>query len=337
MKGQKTFFGEENRLEALSREGDPLVKLQSFVNWEIFRTILSNAFKKEPKGPGGRPPFDYVMMFKVLLLQRIYNLSDEQMQFQIMDRLSFMRFLNITLDDNIPDAKTIWHYREVLTQKNKIKPLFSKFNKELEKQKIMISEGNIVDASFVEVPVQRNTKDENDQIKGGGKPVWEENKSRQKDIDARWMKKHSKNHYGYKDHIKAGVKTKLIYNYCVSSASKHDSQMLEELIQDKDAHHELYADSAYTGKKIKELLNGKKIRNRIHKKAYRNRPLTQSQKEMNRKKSKTRARVEHVFGFMKNSMKADYLRCIGMQRVEACIGLNNLVYNIFRTMQLQQV
>ena len=337
MKGQKTFFGEENRLEALSREGDPLVKLEDFINWEIFRTILNNAFKKEPKGPGGRPPFDYVMMFKILILQRIYNLSDEQMQFQIMDRLSFMRFLDVTLDDKIPDAKTIWYYREVLTQRNKIKPLFNKFNKLLEKQKIQVSEGNIVDASFVEVPVQRNSKDENDKIKGGGKPEWEENKSRQKDTDARWMKKHNKNHFGYKNHIKAGIKTKLIYNYGMSSASKHDSQMLEELLEEKDAHHELYADSAYTGKSINEMLKDRKIRNRIHRKAYRNRPLTKNQKEMNNKKSKTRARVEHVFGFMKNSMKADYLRCIGKQRVEALIGLNNLVYNIHRAMQLQQV
>jgi len=216
------FFDEEFRLEKLSKQKDPLVKLSQIIDWELFRTILESIFKKEAKGKGGRPPYDYVMMFKTLILQRYYNLSDDQIEYQILDRLSFMRFLSLKLSDKVPDSKTVWHFREQLTKAGKVEAMFERFNEVLAEKGLMAEEGSMIDASFVEAPKQRNSKKENKQIKEDKIPdAWEEtpHKLAQKDTDARWTKKNGVNYYGYKDHVKADTKSKLIKTYKVTDAS----------------------------------------------------------------------------------------------------------------------
>ncbi len=119
------------------------------IKWESFRHTLNRVFEKQAKGPGGRPALDYVMMFKIFILQRLYNLSDAQIQFQIMDRLSFMRFLGLNLQDQVPDEKTIWLFRETLTKSGKIELLFEQFRSYLLNEGIIAHSGKIVDASFV--------------------------------------------------------------------------------------------------------------------------------------------------------------------------------------------
>lgn len=339
MNRQRGFFDEQDRLELLSKQGDPLEKLNELIPWEIFYRKLKKYFVKEPKGPGGRPPYDYLMMFKILILQRLYNLSDYQMQFQILDRLSFQRFLNLGLNDTVPDEKTIWLFRETLTKHKAIDTLFYRFQAVLESKGVIANRGSIVDASFVEVPKQRNSRDENRQIKEGKIPEgWKETpaKERQKDTDARWTKKNDQSYFGYKDHVKVDKSSKLITAYTVTDASVHDSKAIEDLLDKGDAHHELYADSAYTGSRIEEMLEKKKIMNRIHEKGYRNKPLTKRQMESNRKKSSIRARVEHVFGHITNSMNGFNIRCIGIERACGMIGMINLTYNIVRFVQLQR-
>lgn len=336
MKNERGLFDEEFRLEQISHQKDPLIMLNQFIDWESFRSTLEKALKKDKKGPGGRPAYDYVMMFKILILQHLYNLSDAQMQYQILDRLSFMRFLGLNLCDSVPDEKTIWLFRERLTQSGTITKLFEKFKRFLLKNGVIANTGNIVDASFIEVPKQRNSKEENDQIKDGNEPEnWSTNKTRQKDTDARWTIKNKQRHYGYKNHIKVCKKSKLIKTYTISSASTHDSQCIKDLLEESDSRHDMFADSAYAGKPIKTLLQKNNIRSRIHEKGYRNNPLTKKQRERNRKRSKIRCRVEHVFGFMKNSMNGSMIRSIGITRAKAKIGLMNLCYNMNRFIQLQ--
>ncbi|MDR3114859.1 MAG: transposase, partial [Treponema sp.] len=121
---------------------------------------MTRVFQKEPKGPGGRPPFDYVMMFKILIVQRMYNISDAQTEYQIKDRLSFMRFLGLALCDTVPDEKTIWEFRDNLVQANIIDTLFYRFTKQLEEKEIITHSGSIIDATFVEAPRQRNSREE---------------------------------------------------------------------------------------------------------------------------------------------------------------------------------
>ena len=243
---QAGLFDWQTRFEQLDNGGDPLVKLNAVVDWELFRKDLEAVRDKERKSNAGRKPFDVILMFKILILQSLYNLSDDQLEFQIRDRLSFMRFLDLSLGDTIPDAKTIWLFREQLTEAELIKTIFDRFDRFLRDNGCTAKKGQIVDASIVAAPRQRNSRDENKQIKDGQVPEdWTDNKKRQKDTDARWTQKNGKNHYGYKNHIEVDVEHKLIREYEVTPASTHDSQVFEDLLDEANTSRDVWGDSAY--------------------------------------------------------------------------------------------
>jgi len=329
------FFDVELRVQWLLAKGNSLSRLDAVIDWESFRPLLETVLDKPAKGPGGQRPNDPLKMFKALLVQRFYCLSDEQTEYQINDRLSFQRFIGWTLADKIPDANTLWDFREALIQAGAFEKLFALFDEQLRVRGLLAQPGKLVDASFVDVPRQRNSRDENAVIKGGGTPAeWVEQpaKQRQKDVDARWTKKNDERHYGYKNHVKADTQSKLIEKYEVTDASVHDSQVLEPLVEATDGA--IYADSAYRSAETERMLAQQQVASQIHERAYRNRPLTDAQKEANRQKSKIRARIEHVFGYMSQSMKGFYLRYIGKRRNAAAIGLINLIYNLARYEQI---
>ena len=195
MRGQAGFWDIDERYARLSEAGDPLEKLNAVVPWEVFRKPLTKALKRSDGAKGGRPPYDAVLMFKILVLQALYNLSDDQAEFVINDRLSFMRFLELGLGDRVPDAKTIWLFREHLTQARAVENLFARFDKHLTRAGYLAMGGQIVDATIVAAPKQRNGNDEKADIKGGKIPeAWKDRpaKLRQKDRDARWTVKFSK-------------------------------------------------------------------------------------------------------------------------------------------------
>jgi IS5 family transposase len=329
---QKGFFDESERLAELSKIGDPLEKLNKYMQWENFREVLTNAFSKEPKGPGGRPPFDYVMMYKILILQKLYNMSDDITEYQIKDRLSFQRYLGLSLCGTVPDAKTIWNFREVLKEAGVLDKIFERFVGQMESKGIITRSGSIAGAAFVDVPRQGNTKEENKEIKEGKMPNgWEKEEKRhkkaQKDTDARRATKNKEVHYGYKDHINMDKKSKIITDYEVTSAEVHDSQELKNLIEPgKDRR--VYGDSAYTGEEVQKCIP-EGVQNRIHEKGYRNHPLTKTQERNNTAKSKIRARVEHGFARM-HQFGGIAIRTIGKTRAEIQRGLLNMAYNITR-------
>ena len=330
-------FDEYFMLDKLTNLKDPLVKLEQRIDWQIFSPILNAVFEKPKISNAGRPRFDHHLMFKILILQSLYNLSDDQIEFQIIDRRSFKRFLGLKSTDKIPDSKTIWKFRETLIQEEVVAELFYRFNMALDDQGLFAKTGQIVDASFLEAPRQRNTREENLLVKAGKTPeAWQNkpNKLRQKDLDARWTKKNKMVFYGYKNHIKADSGSKLISSYAVSDASVHDSQETETLIDRSDAGQPFYGDSAYTGQEESIAWCG--MINMVHEKGNKYHPLTEVQKASNRIKSKIRARVEHVFGFMTNSMNAMIVRTIGIWRAAAKIGLTNLTYNMMRCVQLKK-
>ena len=329
------FFDVELRVQWLLAKGNPLSRLDAVMAWESFRPLLEAAVAKPAKGPGGPRPHDPLKMFKALVVQRFYNLSDEQTEYQINDRLSFQEFIGWTLADKVADANTLWDFREALVQAGAFEKLFALFDQQLHERGLLAQPGKLVDASFVDVPRQRNTREENATIKRGGTPAeWAEQpaKQRQKDVEARWTKKNAEVHYGYKNHVKADAQSKLIEQYAVTDASVHDSQMLEPLVASTDGA--VYADSAYRSVETEAMLAEKRITSQIHERAYRNRPLTDAQKETNRRKSRIRVRIEHVFGYMSQSMKGFSLRYIGKRRNAAAIGLINLIYNLARYEQI---
>lgn len=334
--GTSNLYAEEFRLEKLSKQGDPLERLNKVINWEYFRTTIEKVIGDKLVQAGPRR-YDPILMFKILIIQRYYNLSDEQLEYQILDRLSFCRFLGLSLADRVPDEKTIWKFRETLVKKGLAKKLFEKFNALLEQHGLIAQEGKIIDASFVEAPRQRNSREENAKIKEGQTPSgWDENphKKRQKDVDGRWTKKNNETHYGYKNHIKVDNKHKLIDKYAITHAAVHDSQALDALLEEKDENQNLWADSAYTGADQEKTIKSYRVNNQVHEKGYKNRPLTEEQKQSNTNKSKVRARIEHVFGFMEQSMNKLYIRSIGTNRAKGFAGLLNLTYNLFRYEQI---
>ena len=333
---QISFFDESKRLAALSRLGDPLEQLSKHVDFEIFRPVLTETFRKvDRKSPAGRKPLDVILMFKAMVIQRLFNLSDEQLEFQITDRSTFTRFLGLNSGETIPDYTSFWGFRESLMEKGLERKLFDQFSAKLEAEGIYAKSGSIIDATIVEVPKQRNSREENAQIKSGKIPVdWDEDKSCHKDTDARWVKKNGVSFFGYKDHIKTDAGTSLITDYRVTPASTHDSVALKELVSEADGGKPLHADSAYTGEEIEQVLRDLNIENKACEKGRRGAPLTEAQRRHNRQKSKIRALVEHVFGFMENSMNGIFLRCIGIKRATCQIGLANLTYNICRYAQL---
>lgn len=338
MSKTRGLFDEQIRLEKLSKKQDPLEQLGKHIDFEFFRNPLEKFFDKDnDPGKGGRPAYDCVLMFKILILQRYYNVSDDAIEYAILDRLSFMRFLGLGINNPVPDAKTIWLFRDKLTAGGMIEKLFGHLDKQLDKDGIIVHKGKLVDASIVEVPVQRNNRDENKKLKEGIIPEdWDENKLRQKDIDAQWVTHNGKNYFGYKNHIKADGKTKLIIRYKATTANVHDSEVIVELLDKKeDSDQTVHADSAYRSDAIEKICSKKNIESCIHEKGYRGHPLTKRQQQRNKKKSKTRARVEHIFGFMTNSMNKMYLRYRNFVRNEAAIGLMNLTYNLFRLVQLK--
>lgn len=335
---QPGFFDKSDRLQELEEMGDPLARLDSIIDWSTFEPILDQLGKGESFGGGGRPAFRPLLMFKCLVIQRLYDLSDAQLQFQITDRVSFKRFLGMTDADRCPDEKTFWAFRELLTQTGLFDELFAVFHDRLVEEGMIANKGKIIDASFVEVPRQRNSKEENEAIKQGELPEgWEEqeNRLRQKDLDARWTKKRNERHYGYKNHVKVDSKSKLIDKYTVTDAAVHDSNALDELLCEGDST--TYVDSAYSGSRCEEIFAAKGVESKIIEPARRNRPLSKKAKRKNRTKSRTRVRVEHVFGTMVMSMRATWNRCIGIARNEASIAMTNLVYNMIRYEQISRL
>ena len=328
---QTGLFDWQTLFEQLDNGGDPLVKLNEVVNWELFRRDLEKVRDKDRKSNAGRKPFDVVLMFKILILQSLYNLSDDQLEFQIRDRLSFMRFLGLSLGDTVPDAKTVWLFREQLTEANLVKKLFDRFDKFLRKNGFSARKGQIVDASIIPAPRQRNSRDENRQIKEGQAPEgWSENKKRQKDTDARWTKKNGKTYYGYKNHVEVDVAHKLVRDYDVTPASTHDSQVFEELLDETNTSRDVWADSAYRSQETLDTLEQSGFREHLQRKGSRNKKLTEREKRGNTTRSKIRSRVEHIFGVQSQRAGCLIMRAIGMTRAAAKIGLRNLAYNIDR-------
>jgi IS5 family transposase len=336
------FFDLDRRLEAISTKGDALETIKTAVPWEDFRADIEAATgrkREERKSNAGRKPYDAILKFKVLVLQSLYNFSDAQTEFMIRDRLSFMRFLNLRLEDPVPDATTIWLFREALVDAQLVDKLFDRFGQHLQAKGYIARGGQIVDATIVSVPRQRNTKEENETIKNGETPKeWEKEPAKlaQKDVDARWTKKNDESFYGYKNHIGVDKAHKLIRKWDATDAAVHDSQKLDDILDLSNTAKDVWADSAYRSAAIEQRLKEKDLMSRIHRRAVRSHPLSEKQKAANTTRSKVRARVEHVFGHQENSMGRKIVRTIGIARARFKIGMMNLGYNIRRLVQIER-
>ena len=349
MRGQSGFFDVDERLKRLSDLGDQLLAFAAAVDFEMFRAELTRALTYSDGSKGGRPPFDPVLMFKVLIVQATNNLSDERAEFLINDRLSFMRFLGLGLADRVPDARTIWLFREKLTHAGAIKPLFDRFNAALREAGYIAMGGQIIDATLIAAPKQRNTEEEKTAIKEGRIPEdWKAKpaKLRQKDRDARWTVKFSKAKeradgskpavdiaiptFGYQNHVSIDRQYGLIRRWDATDAAAYEGARLREGLLDKTNTASLvWADTAYRSKVNEEFLAKNGFVSRIHRKKPPRRPMPETMRRANALKSEVRSRVEHVFAMQKDKMGL-FIRTIGIARATMKIGMANIVYNVKR-------
>ena len=240
------------------------------------------------------------------------------------------RFVGLSGRDLPPDFTTIWRFKEALTRAGVLDALHAAFDNHLDELGFQASKGQIVDASIVPAPRQRNSREENEAIKAGNPPAdWSEAKRRQKDVDARWTKKREQSHFGYKNHIAVDVKHKFIRAWQVTAANVHDSQVFLELLA-RNTSRDVYADSAYLSEESQERLKASGYRPHIQRKGQKNHPLSDWEKQGNRTRSRIRCRVEHVFGAQLQRAGTLLVRCIGLARARAKIGLRNLAYNMDR-------
>ena len=334
--GQRGFWDEQQRVAKL-REKKPILKrLSESIPWEAFCPLLDMGYMQERKSNAGRKRIDPLVLFKMLVLQQLFNLSDEEIEFQVNDRRSFEEFIGLGVMNDIPDATTDAFFRERLRKADVIDELFEKFEGFLRDQGLEARGGQIIDATLVPVPKQRNCREENSDIKADRLPNgWNENPDRlqQKDLNARWVKKNGVSHYGYKNSISIDAEHGFIRRYAVTPGNIHDSQMLPMLLDPENQDDFVWADSAYSGECFEDLLRLGGFECYIHEKGTRNHPLSEVAKERNRIKSAIRACVEHVFGCITTSMGGKLTRKIGLERNKAWWGLKNLTFNFLRYLQ----
>ena len=347
------FFDIEERLSLLSKKGDDLERLAGVVDFEAFRMELERAVPRADRAKGGRPPFDHVLMFKVLILQTQNNLSDERTEFYLRDRLTWMRFLGLGLGDAVPDANTIWTFREALTRAGAIEPLFSLFDQQLRAQGYLAMSGQLVDATIVSAPKQRNTNAEKQAIKEGRVPEdWQAKpaKLRQKDRDARWTVKATKAkpregamprvdlaipEFGYQNHVNADRRHRLIRKWLVTDAAAHAGARLAGLLDPGNTASGVWADTAYRSRTNEDLLRQRMLVSHIHRRKPQRRPMPIRTARANARKSAVRAHIEHVFAEQKHRMGL-FVRTIGLARATTKIGLANLVHNMRRLLWLER-
>jgi IS5 family transposase len=352
MARQAGFWDDEEHLARLTKGGDLLVTLSEVVDFEPFRYRLEKALKRSDGAKGGRPPYDSIMMFKVLVLQALYNLSDDQAEFQIRDRLSFLRFLGLAPNVPSPDAKTIWLFREHLVQARAIEKLFALFDTRLKASGYLAQGGQIIDATVIAAPRQHLTDEEKALIKEGkaADEIWPDElaKASQKDIDARWtMKRGSLKRseasearaavpaqimvpmFGYKNHAGIDRTFGFIRKWAVTHAARHDSGALEDVLDTGNIAQSVWADTACRSAKNEAAIRRARLKSMIHFRKPKGKPMDRRHQRANAARSKVRSAVEHVFATQKSRM-ALFVRTIGIERARMKIGMANLAYNFKR-------
>src|ERR687898_3403107 len=348
MARQPGLFDWDRRYAALSAAGDPLERLTLVIDFELFRAQLEAALARSDRAKGGRPPDDAVLMFKVLVLQTLYTLSDDQAEYQIRDRLSFMRFLGLALEDRVPDAKTIWLFREQLTQAGAIERLFASFDAVLRQAGYLAMAGQIVDATVVEARRPRLTQDEKATVKGGGVPeAWSQARRAELGWDGRWTLKRGRRRpaegrcsrrpqtelvipvFGYKNHLGIDRRHGFIRSFTVTDAARHDGRQLGRLLDPENTASAVWADAAYRSAANVALLARRGLVPQFQRPKPRGKPMPPHLARGNASRARVRVAIEHVFAAQKCRLGL-VIRSVGLARATARLGLPNLVTNMTR-------
>ena len=329
------LFAADHHREKIDRLGDPLSDIESHIVFSALAVEVDRVAPRPVSLLGGRPPFPTETMVRILVLKRLYNLSDEQMEYQLLDRMSYQRFCGLTQATNIPDRTTIWTFENRVGEAG-AKAVFDGVSTQLLQHGYLARGGQIINATLVPAPKQHLTREDKAQLKQEAMPAdWKPAKRRQKDLDATWTKKHGKSHHGYKLSINVDKRYKVIRKIVTDTASTHDSQHFDAVLDPGNTNRAIYADKGYPSREREVKLKAAGYRNEIQRKGARNRPLSECQQQRNLRIAKTRSRVEHVFGAIEQ-MGGKFLRTIGQVRANFAMTMMAACYNLKRLVYLRR-
>lgn len=330
------LFAEQHHKEALDKLGDPLTQIERCIDFAALAAHVDGIAPRPVSAQGGRPPFPTETMVRILVLKRLYNLSDEQMEYQLLDRTSYKRFCGLSQALNIPDRTTVWVFENRIGEAG-AQAIFDGVTAQLLQKGFIARGGQIIDATLVPAPRQHNSRGDKELIEQGAIPAdWKPAKRRQKDLDATWTKKHGQRQHGYKLSVNIDNQHKFIRRIVTDTASTHDSQHFEAVIDPANTRREIYADRGYPSGQREAWLKANGYRNRIQRKGQRNQPLSDTQQRRNRGIAKTRARVEHVFAAIEQ-MGGKLIRTIGQARANFAMTMMAACYNLKRLTYFQRM
>lgn len=313
------------------------------IKWQRVERLLAKKLDRNEANAAGNQSYPALVMFKILLLQAWFNLSDEAMEFALHDRISFTRFTGFSLEDETPDHSTICRFRNLLVQKKIFQKLLNEINKQLIQQGKIVKTGCAVDATIITSAsrprktldtelVVEDRKEESDQDldKKAESLNLDTKVSYSKDTEASWTKKANKFHYGYKIHAATDIENGFILSAHATPANKSDTGEFAQVIDAAKLPESLriFADKGYTSKKNSEILKKRKFKNGIMSKASRNRELSLIEKRRNRLISGTRNIIERSFGSLKRIYGLSRASYLGQAKVEAEFILCSIAFNL---------
>ncbi len=309
-------------------------QINTIIDWKPIQDLIDKDYKKG-KSAVGKPSYDGLLLFKMLLLQTWYGLSDYEIEDRLNDSISFSYFCGMSIDQVAPDHSTLSRFRTALTKTQTFEKLFAAINAQLEAHQIIVKKGLIVDASVVNTPLKPKGKTNYTVTEDRGEEVQVKKEySDSVDTEATWVKKRGKLHFGYKKHHVTDEEG-LILGVATTTASKNEISNLDEVLEtinvELPKNIPLKADKGYQSKKNAEILEKRKLKNHILKKAKRNKPLTQWEKKFNKIISKTRYKVERTFGSIKRWFNGAVARYRGIEKMHTQNLMEAMSYNLYRS------
>ena len=308
-----------SRRKKQSRAVATLDKINKVINWQALVNIVQ-VIDKSNTGKGGRKPLPFDWKVKMLFLQYAFNLGDEELEDQLIDRLSFQKFVGINFDQEIPDFTTLWYFKEALIQHKLMDRIFSSINHQLELHGLILKKGTIADATIIESDNKPLSKQKREALEN--KP------SVQIDTEAKSTEKNGKKYFGYKGHIGVDVESKLIRKRKFTPASVHDSQAFEDVLSGDEKS--IWADKAYPTDQHKRIARTVGIFYGVLDKKKKGKELSGKQQKRNKQKSSVRAAVEHPFAFMRKKLKMGLAMAKNMARNALRFDMNCILYNVLR-------
>jgi len=342
MERSSGLFGIADFVVANRQQVTFLDGVAAMINWKRIEKLLKRGLGRTNEITSGPKAYPAMQMFKILLLQQWYGLSDLETERAMFDRISFIRFAGLSLEESVPDHTTICRFRNALVEKKILQALLDEVNKQMQRQGKLVKKGVAVDASIISSAARPRKQVDIEAVACDREepqaPQAKVSVSYSHDSDAAWTKKGKNFYYGYKGHTSVDVDSGLILSAHATPANHSDTGELETLVSMSrlpvKKKCRVYADKGYTSAANRTILNQHQCKDGIMNRAYRNTPLTERERNRNKLISKKRHVVERVFGTLKQRYGMARASYLGTLKVQGELLLSSLAYNIKRALFL---